>query len=489
MIEGANNLLTRGANPTLKKYMKEFEELRVATNNRRCEMLAIVIIPLNVILIFLDLFVYRPMWNDNFGYRYLYYSHIVVLLFFSIWLILLKLNRRYSWFCNESIFNTSFCCIVILWCTFMGLNAISVNGQISAYIVCIFSFAAFLYMRPVEAFFTYAVSLLIFAGGLILLCDDNRILSAYLVNTFITIILAQIGSIMNYSYFSKDFINKKDLMENKQELEAINRKLQEYEKQRTDFFANISHELRTPLNVIYSAKQMIDVSLKEHNFDNPKINKYLNMVTQNSHRLLRLINNIIDITKIDGSSFDVKFINADIIKTVEDIVMSVADFVESKGITLTFDTEVEEKIIACDPDKVERIMLNLLSNAVKFTEGKGIILVNIFMEDSSVCISVKDSGIGVPEDMQELIFHRFVQVDKSLKRSCEGSGIGLSLVKSLVEMHEGEVAVKSKLGEGTEFIIRIPDKRLPEDEKVLTSYDLAENQIDRINIEFSDIYK
>ena len=124
-------------------------------------------------------------------------------------------------------------------------------------------------------------------------------------------------------------------------MEVANQRLKEYEKLRTDFFANISHELRTPLNVIYGAKQMIDVSLKENYFHNDKVNKYLKMITQNTYRLLRLINNLIDTTKIDGCSFEVKLINADIVKIVEDIALSVADYIESKGITLTFDTEVE----------------------------------------------------------------------------------------------------------------------------------------------------
>lgn len=168
--------------------------------------------------------------------------------------------------------------------------------------------------------------------------------------------------------------------------------------------------------------------------------------------------------------------------------MSVAGFVEDKGLDFIFDTEVEEKSISCDPDKIERIMLNLLSNAVKFTDKGGSIFVNIYIKDNKVYISVKDTGIGIPSNMKDLIFDRFVQVDKAISRAREGSGIGLALVKSLVEMHKGNIYVNSKLGEGSEFIVALPDTMLNESEKIENSVSTVENQVERINIEFSDIY-
>jgi two-component system, OmpR family, phosphate regulon sensor histidine kinase PhoR len=489
VFESIRVLLTKNANPELKNYQEEFEKLRTVSNNKRCELLTKALLFLNLVLLIVDLLVYKPMWAKMPPYLYLYYSHLTVLFIFSIWLVLLKAKQRYNWNIGEKTFNNSLLYLVIGWCTFMGLNSTEINGQISAYIVCILCIAAFFYLKPIEVLFTYCISLVTFAIGLVLLIDSKQLLYSNLVNVFITIILAQIGSIMNYSYFAKDFLNKKSIMQSKLELEVTNQKLKEYENLRTDFLANISHELRTPLNVIYSAKQMVDVSLKENNFDIYKINKYLKMIAQNTYRLLRLINNLIDITKIDACGFEVKPINTDIVKIVEDITLSVADYIESKGITLTFDTEVEEQVIVCDPDKIERVILNLLSNAVKFTELNGDILVNVFIEESNVCISVKDTGIGIPEDMQNLIFDRFIQVDKSIKRTHEGSGIGLALVKSLVEMHGGKVSVKSKLGEGSEFIITLPVIKLTEVEEEVTLIDYRERHIERINIEFSDIYR
>jgi signal transduction histidine kinase len=371
----------------------------------------------------------------------------------------------------------------------MGINSIEITGEITAYIICMFCFAACCVIKPLEAMSIYSTSSFIFVVGLVIYINDVKVLNSNIVNLLITMLLVGITSIMNYKSFSKDFLNKKHILQNKEELELTNQKLKEYENLRTDFFANISHELRTPLNVIYSAEQMLSILLQQKDFDSAKMNKYNKMIKQNTYRLLRLINNLIDITKIDASSFVVKLINIDIVKIVEDITMSVADYIEYKGISLIFDTEAEEKIVACDPDSIERIILNLLSNAVKFSPKNSSIFVSIFIETQNICISIKDTGIGISEEMQELIFDRFIQVDKLLKRAREGSGIGLALVKSLVEMHKGTISVKSKLNEGTEFIIRIPDKVISEDKDTSESYQIEEKCTNRVLIEFSDIYK
>lgn len=257
----------------------------------------------------------------------------------------------------------------------------------------------------------------------------------------------------------------------------------EYDKVKMEFFSNISHELRTPINVIFSALQMYELNLKN-------CDKYNNIMKQNCYRLLRLVSNLIDITKIDTGYFDVSKININIISLVEDITMSVVAYIENKGLSLTFDTDVEEKIIGCDPEKIERIILNLLSNAIKFTPENGKIMVCIKDCNKNILISVKDNGRGIPKDKLNNIFERFVQVDKSFSRDHEGSGIGLSLVKALVELHGGTISVESSEGNGTEFIISLPCKLVDKTyDEVACCEDLNDHRIEKINIEFSDIYK
>lgn len=265
----------------------------------------------------------------------------------------------------------------------------------------------------------------------------------------------------------------------------------EYDRIKTEFFSNISHELRTPLNVIFSAIQMHEIKLKDYySFRNNNAFKYTRIMKQNCYRLLRLVNNIIDVTKIDSGYFYMNENNIDIVNLVESITLSVADYIESKGLSLIFDTDIEEKVMSCDPEKMERIILNLLSNAIKFTSIGGKIMVNIHDCNENICIKVKDTGRGIPADKIDSIFKRFVQVDKSLTRDCEGSGIGLSLVKCLVELHGGTISVESELNKGTEVIIHIPWKLEEETHKESVCCEtIGKDLIERINIEFSDIYK
>jgi signal transduction histidine kinase len=204
---------------------------------------------------------------------------------------------------------------------------------------------------------------------------------------------------------------------------------------------------------------------------------------------MKLINNLIDATKIDAGFYQLNPVDCDIIKVVEDITLSIVEYTRSKGIELIFDTDVEEKITVCDPDKIERIMLNLLSNAVKFSSSGSTINVRISDGEEYITISVEDKGIGIPEDKLGHLFERFTQVDKSLTRPHEGSGIGLSLTKSLAEMHGGSISVKSQYGKGSTFEVRLPIRKLnPADSGTLCTPS-QDNRIQRINVEFFDIHR
>lgn len=194
-------------------------------------------------------------------------------------------------------------------------------------------------------------------------------------------------------------------------------------------------------------------------------------------------------SKIDAGYYKLELSNNNIVNIVEDISLSVAEYAKEKGLSLIFDTDCEELDVACDPDKIERILLNLLSNSIKNTEIGGTIYVNLTTDNENVSISVGDDENGIPKDKLSKIFNRFEQVDKCLNRNYEGSGIGLSLVKSLVNMHDGDIRVRSNLGEGSEFKFTIANNLVSSCNTVEPSCILSENKIERCNIEFSDIYK
>lgn len=268
----------------------------------------------------------------------------------------------------------------------------------------------------------------------------------------------------------------------------------EQEKLKAELFANVSHELKTPVNIIMSTLQLFTKYLDEDkiltNLNNVK--KYAGIMRQNCFRLIRLIGNLIDTTRIEASFYEIQLENHNIVKIIENVTLSVAEYIKDKGIELIFDSDIDEKIVACDPDKIERIILNLLSNSAKFTQENGKIKVALKDENENLVISVKDNGIGMQKDKLNFLFKRFGQIDKSLTRNREGSGIGLSLVKSFVEMHGGTISAKSEYGIGSEFIIKLPTTTLREEAtknwKGYSNYEGCGNFIERVNVEFSDVY-
>ena len=264
----------------------------------------------------------------------------------------------------------------------------------------------------------------------------------------------------------------------------------EIEKMQQEFFANISHELRTPLNLIFGSLQLIKSVEKEVLEKRNSLNKYIDIIDQNSKRLLKLVDNLIDSTRMKCGYYEYNPKNYDIVSFVENISMSVADFAKQNNIDLIFDTDVEEKIMAFDLEKLERIMLNLLSNSIKYNKAQGQIEVLLNDCNDTFVITVKDTGVGIPSDKLMYIFERFRQVENRFNKSTEGSGIGLSLVKDLIEIQGGTIEVKSELGVGSEFIIKLPVKILSDDsniDKVYFNNDYHD-LVKRMNIEFSDIY-
>ncbi|WP_443661710.1 ATP-binding protein [Clostridium sp.] len=263
------------------------------------------------------------------------------------------------------------------------------------------------------------------------------------------------------------------------------------ENLKTEFFSNLSHELRTPLNIIICTLQLIDTYTMKGVFKEKEseFQKYCGIMKQNCYRQLRLVNNIIDITKLDAGFFELNLQNCNIVNIVESVTMSVAEYIKTKSIKLVFDTDIEDCIMSCDPEKIERVLLNLLSNSIKFTTPGGSMMVNMYDKGKNIIISIKDTGIGIPKDKVDIIFDRFRQVDRSLTRKQEGSGIGLSIVKSLVELQGGTISVRSEYGKGTEFIIILPVVvRADTNDKCRVFEAQSQERIEKIHIEFSDIY-
>ncbi|MDR3594498.1 ATP-binding protein [Clostridium sp.] len=274
-------------------------------------------------------------------------------------------------------------------------------------------------------------------------------------------------------------------------IEAEHEKLNAFEKtlaMKDEFISLISHEFKTPLNVIYSAIQLIEYIYINDIPD--KVKDLIKNIKQNTFRQLRLVNNLLDITRLNSGRFKLNIRNIDIVSLTRQISQSVKLYSDQKNIKLLFKCSLSSKNIAADDEKLERIILNLLSNAIKFTDEGGTVTVSLDenIETNMIVINVSDTGMGIPIDKQELIFERFGQVDSNLSRRAEGTGIGLSLVKKFVDVLNGNIELESDLGKGSTFRIILPTTQCIDKDRNEVFLDGNNRLVNALHVEFSDIY-
>ncbi|WP_457652411.1 ATP-binding protein [Rhodocaloribacter sp.] len=239
-------------------------------------------------------------------------------------------------------------------------------------------------------------------------------------------------------------------------------RLRAMDRIKTRFFSNISHEFRTPLTL--NIGPLENALTGRYGSLSETLRRQMEIMLRNSRRLLRLINQLLDLSKLESGRMELKVQPANVVDFIEGIMRSFTAFTEKRGIDLQFETEKEETTLYFDHQNLEKVFFNLLSNAVKFTPDGGRIEVGIEEGPAeigeNVCeavrITVRDSGPGIPQGERPYIFDRFHQVDGAVHRIQEGTGIGLSLVKELVELHGGVIEVESEPGAGAVFTVTLP---------------------------------
>jgi signal transduction histidine kinase/ligand-binding sensor domain-containing protein/DNA-binding response OmpR family regulator len=253
--------------------------------------------------------------------------------------------------------------------------------------------------------------------------------------------------------------------------EVMLKEKEETDKMKSRFFANISHEFRTPLTLILGPAEKITPDLP-----GDEIQKQTGLIKRNAARLLNLVNQLLDLSKLEAGKLQLQASKGNIVTFVKGLTMSFESLAERKDVKLKVIAEMNDIELYFDRDKMAKILVNLLSNAFKFTGEGGEILVSVFYAElvsaspvqaeipiptksgrnRSIAITVKDTGIGISEEELPKLFDRFYQVDSSQTREHEGTGIGLALTKELVELHQGNIKVNSKVGQGSEFIVEFP---------------------------------
>lgn len=280
------------------------------------------------------------------------------------------------------------------------------------------------------------------------------------VNELVDYLMPVINIAINNALVLRAIVDYRDNLEQKvsdrtfelqtasEKLAETNEMLRQAHKIQNNFFANISHEFRTPLTLILGpTKNVLENTLE------PQTKQNVSLIKRNAVRLLGLVNQLLDISKLESGNMKLQTSSMNIIPLLKGLVLSFSSYAERKRISLKFISVENEIKVYLDKEKFEKIISNVLSNALKFTPESGSVEVNANRSKGSINIKIIDTGIGIPADRIEKIFDRFYQVDGSHTREHEGTGIGLSLTKELVELHKGKIEVESEPGKGSTFTI------------------------------------
>ncbi len=256
------------------------------------------------------------------------------------------------------------------------------------------------------------------------------------------------------TYHIESFIDIEKRKAVEEALLAAKKAAEDSNRTKSEFLANMSHELRTPLNAIIGFSQVLS-SNRFRNMNDKQV-KYSTNILKSGKHLLSLINNILDISKVESGNMEVQCDRFNIVSTITEILELVTPLSKKKNITLKTHFQTDELELNCDHAKIKGVLYNLFSNAIKFTYENGNVNIYCKTKDDRVQISVSDDGIGIPEEKHRSIFEPFKQVDSSHSRQYQGTGLGLALVKQYIELHGGTIWVESKAGKGSVFTFEIP---------------------------------
>jgi len=271
---------------------------------------------------------------------------------------------------------------------------------------------------------------------------------------FVTCVFVVVGSYFYERLRYREFSLRREVEYSRSLLERQNRRLSELDDAKTRFFANISHELRTPLTI------MLGVAEKMGRTANPVADpqgaEMVGILEENGLRLLKLIDDLLDLVRFDSGAAVIKPQPSDLEALISGLVRSLRHLADENGVALLCTVESDSELVMLDRDKLEKIVFNLVMNAIKFTPSGGSVEVTAQVANGEMLLEVEDTGVGIEEHKLRHVFDRFWQVDTSATRKFQGAGLGLALVRSLTEAMGGRIDVRSRLGHGTTFTIKMP---------------------------------
>jgi signal transduction histidine kinase len=425
-------------------YLARERQERISSGKVACA-LVVLLMPAGITL---DLFVYPDWWL-----YFLILRLVCAALAGALWFVHAHpLGQRYYRILGIPI--------AILPAFFIAWMIAVTEGPFSPYYA-----GLILILLAVNAVVHWSTTESLIANG-ILLClyflaclpwDLNGAPGIFFNNIYFLVLTSIIVVVGNHLYNQlrfREFALRFELDQNRRMLEETNRKLVELDQTKNRFFANISHELRTPLTLLLAPLDSL-IEDRRYNFDDPT-RELLSIMQRNGLRLLKLINDLLDLVRLESGKMEVKLEPVAMESFLLGLSNAIRKTAEDRGVGLQTNIDTSLGTVLADGDKLEKVLLNLLFNALKFTPAGGVVRLDGARQNGQMVLMVSDTGVGISAEKVPYIFDRFWQGDSSSQRKYHGVGIGLALVKELVEVQGGTVQVSSEVDHGSVFTVRLP---------------------------------
>jgi signal transduction histidine kinase len=425
-------------------YSARERQERLSSGKVACA-LVVILMPAGITL---DLFVYPDRWVYFLQLRLLCSA-----LAGALWFVHTRpLGRRYYRFLGIPI--------AILPACFIAWMIAVTEGPLSPYyaglILILLAVNAVVRWSATESFIAIVVLLLLYLAAC-LPWNLGGAAGSFFNNIYFLVLTGIIVMVGNHLYNQlrfREFVLSFELDQNRKKLEETNRKLVELDQIKSRFFANISHELRTPLTLLLAPLESL-IQERGSSFG-PQIQELLVIMQGNGLRLLKLINDLLDLVRLESGKMEVKPEPVAMEPFLRGLSNAIRKTAEDRGVRLETNIDSGLSTALTDSDKLEKILLNLLFNALKFTPAGGVVQLEASTQNGEMVLAVSDTGVGISDEKVPYVFDRFWQADTSSQRKYQGVGIGLALVKELVEVQGGTVSVSSKVGRGSVFTVRLP---------------------------------
>ncbi len=444
---------------------REFEGENAGINFFRTRILATALLLIHLPLLYRDVFDFRDagLWQSVWGYEHLFYAHVVLILFCTLYLLAAAILKRKSQLAAPAIQRVSYAFIVVTlyWAAFLAAYiAHTFHGQISEYIIAVLVVVAAFHLSLRASLLIFASGQLVFLGVLFYAADDPNA-NGHVTNTTALSVIAIILSNLIFRGHRRNFSNRKTIEEQKatlveshKELEERNAVLHRLNQEKNELMAIVAHDLKNPLQAISLALGNI-----QHYADKmtpQEMQRQFGFIDSSSRRMLGLVNDLLDENALASGSYSIHTEQVSLHDLTKRIVDSFAQAALRKSIELRFEAPGPDVEIHSDPQRLEQILSNLISNAIKFSDPQTQTTVEIRMCGTNVVIEVRDQGPGISEADQQQLYQRFTRLTARPTGGEHSSGLGLSIVKKIVDSLGGSIKCSSTPGEGTCFSVTLP---------------------------------